>query len=239
MQHVTLVTSHLRLAIDFSQTFNEQEYFVDTLDSLQHFKTMMLQKKSVGIFWDLTTFPYVDYQAELTKIRNTYQIPILMLDNDKNNVLQVLQAGFDDYLIKPYSYLELIARLEQKQKLYQQLVVPENAPKLPKHPKIIIDDVVIDQQKYKAFKDHKDLGLTPKELKLLLYLIKHASQVLSRQQLLEGVWGDYYDISQTTRMVDIHISHLRDKIEKDPKKPTIIKTVRGFGYQFVGDYITK
>ena len=77
-------------------------------------------------------------------------------------------------------------------------------------------------------RDDQDLGLTPKEFKLLHYLIQHPNQVLSREQLLQGVWD--YDILGNSRMVDIHISHLRDKIEPDPQNPIWLQTVRGFGY---------
>ena len=77
------------------------------------------------------------------------------------------------------------------------------------------------------------LGLTPKEYELLVFLVERKNHVLSRDELLSGVWG--YDYAGETRMVDIHVSHLREKIEIDPKNPHFIKTVRGFGYQFSPD----
>lgn len=79
--------------------------------------------------------------------------------------------------------------------------------------------------------------LTPKEFKLLKYLYDNRNQVISREQLLNGVWN--YDILGTSRMVDIHISHLRDKIEKDPHHPEWIKTARGFGYLFDTAHLDK
>jgi two-component system alkaline phosphatase synthesis response regulator PhoP len=78
--------------------------------------------------------------------------------------------------------------------------------------------------------DQRPIKLTPKEFELLLYLVQRPNQVLKRDQLLEGVWG--FDYAGQSRMVDIHISHLRDKIETDPKNPAYLKTVRGFGYRF-------
>ncbi|WP_429970456.1 winged helix-turn-helix domain-containing protein [Fructilactobacillus sp. Tb1] len=224
------------MAINMSQAFNEQEYFVDTVDQISHVDRMMVQKQSVGLFWDLDSFPFSDNQDKLSKIRRHHQIPIIMLAKDKNETIDVIKAGFDDVVVTPFDFQELMARLQQKQDLYARLgLKPINKDKHQK-PSYVVGDVVIDRQKYKAFKNEKDLGLTPKELKLLVYLIENSPNVLSRQQLLEGVWGDLYDVSQTSRMVDIHISHLRDKIEPDPKHPQYLKTVRGFGYHFVGDF---
>lgn len=236
MQHVTLVTEKLHLAINLSQIFNEDDYFVDTVDQVSHIDRMMAQKAAVGLFWDLHSFPFAKYKSQLAKIRRDHQVPIMMLAKNQSETISVIKAGFDDCLVAPYDYHELVARLQQKQAVYQRIGIKAVHQNTNRKPNYIIGDVVIDRQKYKVFKNQKDLGLTPKELKLLVYLIERSPQVLSRQQLLEGVWGDIYDISQTSRMVDIHISHLRDKIEVDPKHPQYLKTVRGFGYNFVGEY---
>ena len=81
------------------------------------------------------------------------------------------------------------------------------------------------------YRQGQPVELTPKEFQLLSYLINHHNQVLSREQLVSGVWG--YDLLASSRIVDIHISHLRDKLEDDPHKPAHLLTVRGFGYKFV------
>ncbi|USS84822.1 response regulator transcription factor [Fructilactobacillus myrtifloralis] len=234
MQHITLVTNQLRLAIELSQAFNDQQYFVDTIDDPTQVETLMQRKQSVGLLWDLTAFPFAEYQSVLSDVRHHYQVPILSLANSTEAATAIFQTGLDDYVPAPWPAAELIARFEQKHRLYQRLKESQ-APQSPTKDRLQFADVVIDRQKYKAFRNDQDLGLTPKELKLLLYLIEHAPQVLSRTQLLAGVWGDRYDISETSRMVDIHISHLRDKIEADPKHPDYIQTVRGFGYHFVTD----
>ncbi|USS93482.1 response regulator transcription factor [Fructilactobacillus ixorae] len=234
MQHITLVTNQLRLAIELSQAFNDQQYFVDTTDDPRQVYSVMHQKQSVGLLWDLTAFPFTQYQAVLRDLRHHYQVPILSLADGLVDPTPIFQAGLDDYVPAPWPVPELVARFEQKQHLYERLT-PLHSTQPPTKDRVQFADVVIDRQKYKAFRNDQDLGLTPKELKLLLYLIEHAPQVLSRSQLLAGVWGDQYDISETSRMVDIHISHLRDKIEADPKHPDYIQTVRGFGYHFVAD----
>ena len=89
----------------------------------------------------------------------------------------------------------------------------------------------INQETYTVTKNDKTIALTPKEFQLLSYLVDHKGQVLNRDQLVNGVWG--YDILDTSRIVDIHISHLRDKLEDDSQHPTHLLTVRGFGYKFV------
>lgn len=236
MQHVTLVTTNLDLAINVSQTFNEHEFFLDTVDDLNNLDHKISQKQSQGIFWDLQSFPLQKFQPQLVQLRAEQHLPIILVAKNKHDLAAAFSHGFDDYITAPFYFPEFFLRFTHHQQNYQKLGITPAQQKEKKHPRIIIDDVVIDRQKYKAFRNHKDLGLTPKELKLLIYLIEHSPNVLNRQQLLEGVWGDIYDISQTSRMVDIHISHLRDKIEVDPKNPQRIQTVRGFGYHFVGDY---
>lgn len=93
-----------------------------------------------------------------------------------------------------------------------------------------VADLTIDQDKFQVKRGDQSIDLTPKEFELLLFFAKRPGKVWSREQLLEGVWG--FDYSGQTRMVDIHVSHLREKIEIDPKHPVLLKTVRGFGYTF-------
>ena len=98
---------------------------------------------------------------------------------------------------------------------------------------MLVGDLQIDQNKYRVARNGKNISLTPKEFELLVYFVEREGRVLSRDAILNHVWG--YDYASETRIVDIHISHLREKIEADPKQPRLIRTVRGFGYEFVGD----
>ena len=97
---------------------------------------------------------------------------------------------------------------------------------------ITIGDLEIHLDKYDVYYKGELLVLTPKEFELLLYLANHKGKVLSRDQLLNGVWDFHYD--GDTRIVDVHISHLREKIEEDSKRPDYIRTIRGFGYKLEG-----
>ena len=95
---------------------------------------------------------------------------------------------------------------------------------------MIISNLTIYPEQYEAFFEEKLLELTPKEFELLFYLAKNKGRVLTRDQLLSAVWN--YDFAGDTRIVDVHISHLREKIEQNTKKPVYIKTIRGLGYKF-------
>lgn len=97
--------------------------------------------------------------------------------------------------------------------------------------KIRVGELLIDPEQYEVYLRGKELAFTPKEFALLVYLARHKGQVISRGQLLSAVWD--FDFVGDTRMVDIHVSHLREKIEQNTKKPHYIQTVRGSGYKLV------
>ncbi|HZG60793.1 MAG TPA: response regulator transcription factor [Anoxybacillus sp.] len=155
--------------------------------------------------------------------------PILMLtakDDEFDKVLG-LELGADDYMTKPFSPREVVARV--KAILRRTQFQNEREQKEEDVEKIIIGDLEILPEHYEAYFNRERLELTPKEFELLLYLAKHKGRVLTRDQLLSAVWN--YDFAGDTRIVDVHISHLREKIEKNTKKPLYIKTIRGLGYK--------
>lgn len=155
--------------------------------------------------------------------------PILMLtakDDEFDKVLG-LELGADDYMTKPFSPREVIARVKailRRVKLQEELM-----PEVDDGTSITIMDLKVLPESYEAYFQGEKLELTPKEFELLAYLVKNKGRVLTRDQLLSAVWN--YDFAGDTRIVDVHISHLRDKIEKNTKKPTYIKTIRGLGYK--------
>lgn len=155
--------------------------------------------------------------------------PILMLtakDDEFDKVLG-LELGADDYMTKPFSPREVVARvkaiLRRAQLSTPKAIVEEEGER------IIIGDLEILSEQYEAYFLGERLDLTPKEFELMLYLAKHKGRVLTRDQLLSAVWN--YDFAGDTRIVDVHISHLREKIEKNSRKPLYIKTIRGLGYK--------
>lgn len=154
--------------------------------------------------------------------------PILMLTakDDEFDKILGLELGADDYMTKPFSPREVVARV--KAILRRTTLITAEA----KDEIIKIGDLEIHPDKYMVMFKGEQLVLTPKEFELLLYLANHPGKVLSRDQLLNGVWDFHYD--GDTRIVDVHISHLREKIESDTKQPVYIRTIRGFGYKMEG-----
>lgn len=136
-------------------------------------------------------------------------------------------------VVFPFAVAVLRPQLEQRRWLYQhaQFKAAAAPSKQPTRQVATIGRWQLDRQNYTVTKDGTRVDLTPKEFQLLSYLIDHRNQVLSRDQLVTGVWD--YDMLNTSRIVDIHISHLRDKLEDDPRQPTHLLTVRGFGYKIV------
>jgi two-component system, OmpR family, alkaline phosphatase synthesis response regulator PhoP len=157
--------------------------------------------------------------------------PILMLtakDDEFDKVLG-LELGADDYMTKPFSPREVIARVKAILRRVQIVPQEEQADTEEKKGQLKIKELTIYPEQFEAYIDKKQLELTPKEFELLVYLAKHKGKVLTRDQLLSAVWN--YDFAGDTRIVDVHISHLRDKVEPDARKPIYIKTIRGLGYK--------
>lgn len=160
---------------------------------------------------------------------NKVQTPILMLtakDDEFDKVLG-LELGADDYLTKPFSPREVVARV--KAILRRTKTMVDEVDKQDSVKVMIIGDVEIHADNYEVFVKGDKVDLTPKEFELLLYLANHKGRVLTRDQLLNAVWN--YEFVGDTRIVDVHVSHLREKIEPSTKKPIYIKTVRGLGYK--------
>lgn len=153
--------------------------------------------------------------------------PILMLtakDEEFDKVLG-LELGADDYMTKPFSPREVVARVKAiLRRTNFGALTPKDDPE-----KIIVGELTIYPERFEAFFKDKELTLTPKEFELLIYLAKNKGHVLSRDQLLDKVWN--YHFVGDTRIVDVHVGHLREKIEEDTRKPIYIKTIRGLGYK--------
>lgn len=151
-------------------------------------------------------------------------IPILMLTarDDERHRIKGLNIGADDYITKPFSPKELVARIH---------AILRRAKRQPveKNDFYSIGSITIYHHKYEAFFHDERLELTRKEFELLVYFVKNKGNILSRGQLLRAVWN--YDFVGDTRIVDVHVARLREKIELDTKNPDYIKTVRGFGYK--------
>jgi len=167
-------------------------------------------------------------------LRKEMNVPILMLtarDDEIDRVLG-LEMGADDYLTKPFSMREFLARV--KALLRRVRLIREEFDAEAQAPKeiLLFGNLNLDLTRREVLLDHNPLPLKPKEFDLLLYLARHRGQVLSREQILESVWGWTY--RGGSRTVDVHIRWLRKKIERNPTQPERIVTVHSAGYRFEG-----
>ena len=167
-------------------------------------------------------------------LRQEMSVPIIMLTARDEEIDRVigLEIGADDYLTKPFSMREFQARV--KAQLRRVRLEREKAESTSPDKKEILqfDDLTLDMARREVRLDDKPLPLKPKEYDLLLFMARHRGHVLSRDLILERVWG--WDFSGDSRTVDVHVRWLREKIEQNPAKPDRIVTVRGAGYRFEG-----
>ena len=152
-------------------------------------------------------------------IRESSMVPIVMLTakGDTQDVVLGLEAGADDYMVKPFKPQELVARINTRLR------------RSTKVGSLSIFDLVIDQLEHKVLKDGKEIALTRLEFDLLATLAKEPGRVFTREALLSEVWG--YQHAADTRLVNVHVQRLRSKIESDADNPEYVLTVRGVGYK--------
>jgi DNA-binding response OmpR family regulator len=157
-----------------------------------------------------------------------HRMPILMLTarDDATDKVLGLELGADDYIVKPYHLKELISRMHaQLRRAYGDLAAPSSEET------VRFGEFEIDMDQWEVHKEGNVIFLTLTEFRLLRHLITRPNRVCSRDELIEHIWGYDSDIG-SNRIVDVHVSHLREKLEDDPNEPRWIITVRGIGYKF-------
>ncbi|MGB9776016.1 MAG: response regulator [Anaerolineae bacterium] len=167
-------------------------------------------------------------------LRRESAVPILMLTARTDEVDKVvgLEVGADDYVTKPFSMRELLARVKALLRRERMLREELAAARAEGRERWTFGDLTIDTASRRVYLRGEEVSLKPKEYDLLLFLARHRGMVLSRDLILERVWG--WDFIGGSRTVDVHIRWLREKLEDDPTNPTRIVTVRGIGYRFEG-----
>jgi len=156
------------------------------------------------------------------------QTPILMLTAKGQVIDKVLglKMGADDYLSKPFDFMELTARIEalmRRSEFQETKHIPKGV--------VQFDDVFVNETSGEVIKSGQQINLSAKEFHLLIFMIQHNAEIISRERLLDEVWG--YEAMPTTRTVDVHMAWLRQKLETDPKHPKHLLTVHGLGYKFL------
>jgi two-component system alkaline phosphatase synthesis response regulator PhoP len=192
----------------------------------------LLNKEKVDLVLLDWMLPGIDGIEVLRRIRahkNMRTLPVIFLTAKGDEISKVvgLEVGSDDYLVKPFGVHELLARIKA---VLRRSEGSFEVQETEKEEKLVIDYLEINRDRRTVTVDSEQVELSYKEFELLYLLAKNRGIVFTRDNLLEKVWG--YDYIGETRTVDVHVSNLRKKIEKDESHPIYIKTVRGMGYKF-------
>jgi two-component system response regulator VicR len=177
--------------------------------------------------------PVMDGFEVCKKVREKSEVPIIMLTAREEEVDKVmgLELGADDYITKPFSMRELLARIKANMRRFvtKEITTDEKNVKIS-DAVIHAEDLTIDTERYEVKKAGHVIDLTLREYELLKFLATQNDKIFSREQLLEKVWG--YEYYGDVRTVDVAVRRLREKIEEDPAQPSYIQTKRGVGYYF-------
>ncbi len=181
--------------------------------------------------------PRLDGLSVCKKIKNIYNVPILMVTakDDELDKIVGLELGADDYITKPFSVREVVARVkanlrkvESNAELERNTKTNQEEKENKKDSKIVIGDMILDLEKYEVHIDGRVINLTLREFEVLKFLAQQPGQVVTRESLLEKVWG--YEYYGDIRTVDVTVRRIRERIEKDTSNPQILITKRGIGY---------
>jgi DNA-binding response OmpR family regulator len=190
---------------------------------------ILAQKESPDIILLDVILPDVDGYTVCRTLRAESSVPILMLtarDQEMERVLG-LELGADDYIVKPFSFRELLARIRAA--LRRRALDRGEAPE--KEDRLVVGEIVLDRVSRQVWRSGQPIELRQREFDLLCALMELAGRAVSRQELLDRVWGPNW--IGDPRTVDVHIRWLREKLEEDPSCPRYIQTVRGHGYRLV------
>ncbi|MCZ8536263.1 response regulator transcription factor [Paenisporosarcina quisquiliarum] len=227
---ILVVDDESSIATLLQYNLEQAGFIVETASDGQEGYDAVLEKKPDLIILDLM-LPKMDGMEVCKALRlQKINTPIIMLtakDDEFDKVLG-LELGADDYMTKPFSPREVTARVKAVLRRFTASV--EEMSVKGQYQGYEFGPLRVYPERFEVFLREETLDFTPKEFELLVYLMENKNRVLTRDQLLSAVWN--YDFAGDTRIVDVHISHLRDKIEDNSRKPIYIKTIRGLGYKF-------
>jgi two-component system OmpR family response regulator len=223
---ILIVEDEAALVAALTYNLRREGYGVATAGDGVEGLRLARDKRPALVILDLM-LPGMDGIDVCRRLRSYSTVPILILTAKSDEVDKVvgLEVGADDYMTKPFSVRELLARVRavlRRVEMEQDAAPPDILELAGLH---------LDLRGRQATKGGRDLALKPKEFDLVTFLVRHPRQVFSREQLLDKVWG--FEFAGTSRTVDVHVRWLREKIEDEPGRPAHLLTVRGSGYKFV------
>jgi DNA-binding response OmpR family regulator len=233
---VLIVEDDLTLRETLEYNLERQGYRVRTASDGLMALELARQERPDVILLDLM-LPGLDGLEVCRILRQEMSAPIIMLTARADEVDKIvgLEVGADDYITKPFSMRELLARVKaalRRERLVREEVEAEPVTAGEKPVEMTFGDLTLDLGRGEVRRGGEALHLRPKEFELLVFLARNRGIVLSRDLILQRVWG--WDYVGASRTVDVHVRWLREKIEQDPSDPKRIVTVRGMGYRFEG-----
>ena len=232
MDSILIVEDDPRISKALDRQFRSEGYAVHVVDNGLEAVKVCVGLKPAAVVLDLM-LPGLSGREICKQIKSAMpNLPVIILSavSAVADKVLLLEIGADDYVTKPFSPRELLARVQAA--IRRSSLIP-NGPTKQRDVTVRFGPVVIDFAKMEVQRDGHPVALTAHEFKLLRYFIDHVDHVVTREQLLTDVWG--YNFYPTTRTVDNLVLKLRQKLEPDSAKPTYFRTVHGTGYKFVGD----
>jgi DNA-binding response OmpR family regulator len=233
-EKILVVEDEPALQETLAYNLTRQGYSVETAGDGQTALDLARRSQPDLIVLDIM-LPVLDGFEVCRILRQEMNVPMLMLTARDDEIDRVigLEMGADDYMTKPFSMREFLARVKAHLRRVRLIRKELDSHAQDQSKEILrFENLVLDLKRREVTLDDQPLMLKPKEFELLLFLARHRGQVLTRELILERVWG--WEFSGGSRTVDVHVRWLREKIEQDAAEPQRIVTVRGAGYRFEG-----
>ena len=218
--HILVVEDDKKIAEFISRGLRQEGYVVDQADNgVDGFHRAMAEQYDAAVIdVMLPRMNGLDLIQDMRREENLTPVLILSARNSVDDRIKGLQAGGDDYLVKPFSFAELLARLQALVRRATAVVEPTT---------LTVHDLTLDLQRRTATRAGRNIELQPREFALLEYLVRNRNRIVSKTMIMDQVWG--YDFDPSTNVVESRISRLRDKVDRD-FDCALIKTIRGAGY---------